>query len=172
MGVGRRWRLAATSPRTPGVATLLSMRSRLAPTQRFTITWAASRISARDGCASLAKLMCGFVRIICAFCGSFASQRASHQTAWIQKACPRQFVRAMNSRNSRVRAEVVKLLAAPHAGDIKRTMSESGFLEPILDGIGYPRRLRHLIAIEAEYLLNGDIILRLAAPVVALPAAR
>jgi poly(A) polymerase len=69
----------------------------------------------------------------------------------------------------RVRAEFLKLLAAPHAGDIARTMSESGFLEPILGGIGYPRRLRHLIAIEAERRLNGDALLRLAALAVALP---
>src|SRR5271170_2242074 len=56
----------------------------------------------------------------------------------------------------RVRAEFLKLLAAPRPGDIAQTMSESGFLEPILGSVGYPRRLSRLIAIEAERGLNGD----------------
>src|SRR3984957_2232967 len=69
----------------------------------------------------------------------------------------------------RVRAEFLKLLAAPRAGEIAQTMSESGFLEPILGGVGYPRRLSRLIAIEAERGLNGDALLRLAALGVAIP---
>jgi poly(A) polymerase len=69
----------------------------------------------------------------------------------------------------RVRAEFLKLLAAPRAGDIAQTMSGSGFLEPILGSVGYPRRLSHLIAIEAERGLNGDALLRLAALAVAIP---
>jgi tRNA nucleotidyltransferase/poly(A) polymerase len=69
----------------------------------------------------------------------------------------------------RVRAEFLKLLAAPRAGDIAQTMSESGFLEPILGSVGYPRRLSRLIAIEAERGPNGDALLRLAALGVAIP---
>ena len=69
----------------------------------------------------------------------------------------------------RVRAEFLKLLAAPRAGDIAQTMSESGFLEPILGSVGYPRRLRRLIAIEAARGPNGDALLRLAALGVAIP---
>jgi poly(A) polymerase len=69
----------------------------------------------------------------------------------------------------RVRTEFLKLLAAPRAGDIAQTMSESGFLEPILGIVGYPRRLSRLIAIEAERGLNGDALLRLAALAVAIP---
>jgi tRNA nucleotidyltransferase/poly(A) polymerase len=69
----------------------------------------------------------------------------------------------------RVRAEFLKLLAAPRAGDIAQTMSESGFLEPILGGLGYPRRLSRLIAIEVDRGLNGDALLRLAALGVAIP---
>ena len=69
----------------------------------------------------------------------------------------------------RVRPEFLKLLAAPRAGNIAQTMSESGFLEPILGGVGYPRRLSRLIAIEAERGLNGDALLRLAALGVAIP---
>ena len=37
----------------------------------------------------------------------------------------------------RVRAELMKLLAAPRASEVVRTMGESGFLEPILGGVGY-----------------------------------
>jgi poly(A) polymerase len=69
----------------------------------------------------------------------------------------------------RVRTEFLKLLAAPRAGDIAQTMSGSGFLEPILGSVGYPRRLSRLIAIEAERGLNGDALLRLAALGVAIP---
>ena len=69
----------------------------------------------------------------------------------------------------RVGAEFLKLLAAPRAGDIAQTMSESGFLEPILGSVGYPRRLSRLIAIEAERGTNCDALLRLAALGVAIP---
>jgi poly(A) polymerase len=69
----------------------------------------------------------------------------------------------------RVRAELLKLLAAPRAGDVAQTMSESGFLEPILGSVGYPKRLSRLIAIEVERGLNGDTLLRLAALGVAIP---
>ena len=48
-------------------------------------------------------------------------------------------------------------------------MAESGFLEPILGGVGYTRRLGRLIAIEAERGLGGDALLRLAALGVAIP---
>ena len=69
----------------------------------------------------------------------------------------------------RVRAEFLKLLAAPRAGDIAQAMSESGFLELILGSVGYPRRLSRLIAIEAERGRSGDTLLRLAALGVVIP---
>ena len=69
----------------------------------------------------------------------------------------------------RVRAELMKLLVAPRAGEVVQTMGESGFLEPILGGVGYPRRLSRLIAIEAERGAGGDALLRLAALGVAIP---
>ena len=50
----------------------------------------------------------------------------------------------------RVRAELLKLLAAPRAGEVVQTMGECGFLEPILGGLAYPGRLSRLIAIEAR----------------------
>ena len=69
----------------------------------------------------------------------------------------------------RVRAELMKLLVAPRASEIVQTMGESGFLEPILGGVGYPRRLSRLIAIEAERGVDGDALLRLGALGVAIP---
>jgi len=63
----------------------------------------------------------------------------------------------------RVRAELLKLLAAPRASEVVAAMGECGFLEPILGGIGYPARLRRLAAIEAARGLRPDPILRLAA---------
>jgi tRNA nucleotidyltransferase/poly(A) polymerase len=69
----------------------------------------------------------------------------------------------------RVRAELMKLLAAPRASEVVQTMGESGFLEPILGGVGYARRLSRLIAIEAERGAGADPLLRLAALAVAIP---
>jgi tRNA nucleotidyltransferase/poly(A) polymerase len=75
----------------------------------------------------------------------------------------------------RMRVELMKLLAAPRASGVVQTMGESGFLEPILGGIGYTKRLSRLIAIEAERghgpdaLLRRVAFLRLAALGVAIP---
>ncbi len=48
-------------------------------------------------------------------------------------------------------------------------MGESGFLEPILGGLAYTRRLGRLIAIEADRGVAGDSLLRLAALGVVIP---
>ncbi len=69
----------------------------------------------------------------------------------------------------RVRAELMKLLPAPRAGEVVQTMGETGFLEPILGGVGYPRRMSRLVAIEAERAHKPDPLLRLAALAVAIP---
>jgi poly(A) polymerase len=69
----------------------------------------------------------------------------------------------------RVRAEVLKLIAARRAGEVVQTMGECGFLEPILGGLAYPGRLNRLIAIEADRGCGPDAILRLAALGVAIP---
>ncbi len=69
----------------------------------------------------------------------------------------------------RVRAELMKLLTAPRASEVVQTMGESGFLEPILGGVGYARRLSRLIAIEAERGHGPDALLRLGALAVAIP---
>jgi poly(A) polymerase len=69
----------------------------------------------------------------------------------------------------RVRAELMKLFAAPRASEVVQTMGECGFLEPILGGVGYTRRLSRLIAIEAERGVDGDAVLRLTALGVAIP---
>jgi poly(A) polymerase len=69
----------------------------------------------------------------------------------------------------RVRAELLKLITARRAGEVVQTMGECGFLEPILGGLAYPRRLSRLIAIEAGRGREPDAILRLAALAVAIP---
>jgi poly(A) polymerase len=69
----------------------------------------------------------------------------------------------------RVRAELMKLLVAPRASNVVQTMGECGFLEPILGGLAYPRRLSRLIAIEAERRRGPDALLRLAALGAAIP---
>ncbi len=69
----------------------------------------------------------------------------------------------------RVRAEFLKLVTARRAGEVIQTMGECGFLEPILGGLAYPRRLSRLIAIEADRGREPDAILRLAALAAAIP---
>jgi poly(A) polymerase len=69
----------------------------------------------------------------------------------------------------RARAELMKLFVAPRASEVVEAMGENGFLEPLLGGVGYTRRLSRLIAIEVERGLGGDAILRLAALGVAIP---
>jgi tRNA nucleotidyltransferase/poly(A) polymerase len=63
----------------------------------------------------------------------------------------------------RVRAELMKLLTAPRASDVVQTMGECGFLEPILGGLAYPRRLSRLVAIETARGHGGDAVVRLVA---------
>jgi poly(A) polymerase len=69
----------------------------------------------------------------------------------------------------RVRAELMKLLAAPRATEVVHVMGESGFLELILGGVGYTRRLSRLVAVGAVRGISGDVILRLAALAVVIP---
>jgi poly(A) polymerase len=69
----------------------------------------------------------------------------------------------------RVRAELMKLLLARRAGEIVGMMGESGFLEPILGGVGHTRRLGRLVAIEAGRGLEADALLRLAAVAAVIP---
>jgi poly(A) polymerase len=69
----------------------------------------------------------------------------------------------------RVRAELMKLVVAPRASGVVQAMGETGFLEPILGGVGYTRRLSRLIAIEAERSAGSDTLLRLAALAVIIP---
>lgn len=63
----------------------------------------------------------------------------------------------------RVRAEWLKLLVAPHAGEVVRIMGECGFLGPLFGGLAYPARLGRLIAIEDARGAGRDGVLRLAA---------
>ncbi len=68
----------------------------------------------------------------------------------------------------RVRAEVLKLLVAPHAGEVVRVMGEHGILSELL-GFAAPQRLERAIAIEACGGLEPDAVLRLAGLSVVMP---
>jgi poly(A) polymerase len=65
----------------------------------------------------------------------------------------------------RVRAELLKLLAARRAGDVTQEMAEAGLLDPLLALAPNPGRLRRLIA----YWPDADVMLRLAALCIYLP---
>jgi tRNA nucleotidyltransferase/poly(A) polymerase len=63
----------------------------------------------------------------------------------------------------RVRAELMKLLAAPRAGAVTTAVCEAGLLGPLLAGHIDPARLSRLAAIEASRGEPADPLLRLAA---------
>ncbi len=62
----------------------------------------------------------------------------------------------------RVRAETLKLVVAPHAGRVVRTMGESGILEQTV-GFAWTARFNRAIAIESARGATPDALLRLAA---------
>jgi len=68
----------------------------------------------------------------------------------------------------RVRAELLKLLVAPRAGEVVTILCEAALLAPLLGGVENPVRLRGLIAIEAARKEPPDALLRLAALAVAI----
>lgn len=63
----------------------------------------------------------------------------------------------------RVRAELLKLLKAPRAGDVAAQCAQAGLLGPLIAGAVYPDRLQRLIAVEAARAAAPDPLLRLAA---------
>jgi tRNA nucleotidyltransferase/poly(A) polymerase len=63
----------------------------------------------------------------------------------------------------RVRAELLKLLAAPRAGEVVAAASEAGLLAPLLAGQSDAGRLGRVAAIEAQRGERPDALLRLAA---------
>jgi tRNA nucleotidyltransferase/poly(A) polymerase len=62
----------------------------------------------------------------------------------------------------RVRAEALKLLVTPHAGEVVRVMGERGILDGLV-GFADPGRLERLAAIETDAGSEPDGLLRLAA---------
>ncbi|MGD0763124.1 MAG: CCA tRNA nucleotidyltransferase [Roseiarcus sp.] len=63
----------------------------------------------------------------------------------------------------RVRAELLKLLAAPRAGEVVAAACEAGLLAPLLAGQSDAARLGRVAAIEAQRRERPDALLRLAA---------
>jgi poly(A) polymerase len=58
---------------------------------------------------------------------------------------------------------LLKLLAAPRAGEVVAILCESALLAPLLGGVDNPARLRGWIALEAARAEPPDALLRLAA---------
>ena len=63
----------------------------------------------------------------------------------------------------RVRAELLKLLAARHAVNAMDIMSGAGILHMLLAGVGNSARLQRLVSLEAERGQSPDAVLRLCA---------
>ena len=63
----------------------------------------------------------------------------------------------------RVRAELLKLLVAPRAGEVATRVCETGLLQEPLAGTADPARLQRLIALETARGERPDAVLRLAA---------
>jgi poly(A) polymerase len=68
----------------------------------------------------------------------------------------------------RVRAEMLKLVVAPHAGPVLQTMAESGILDPAL-GFARTGRFNRAVAIERARGARADALLRLAALAALIP---
>jgi poly(A) polymerase len=68
----------------------------------------------------------------------------------------------------RVRAEMLKLVVAPHAGPVLQTMGESGILDPAL-GFARTGRFKRAVAIESARGARADALLRLAALAALVP---
>ena len=78
-------------------------------------------------------------------------------------ACLRERARLDRLSRERIRQELLKLLAAPHAVPVAATMAESGFLDRLLAGVPHVAPLRHMAEIEAALGQRADPLLRLAA---------
>jgi poly(A) polymerase len=63
----------------------------------------------------------------------------------------------------RVRMEVLKLLAAPHAVPTLAVMTETGLLEMVLGGVPLLASLSNMIKLEAALALTPDVVRRLGA---------
>jgi poly(A) polymerase len=63
----------------------------------------------------------------------------------------------------RLRAELMKLLKAPRAGEVVAQCCEAGLIGPLIGGVANPLRLKRLIALEAARAMASDPLLRLGA---------
>ena len=100
-----------------------------------TSPWAASASSATPRRAS-ARTSSDFA-VLPLFCDLEAARLIARD--WTKHSLARRHGRLSRER---VRAKVLKLIVAPHAADVVRTMGECGFLEPLLGGMGYPEGSR------------------------------
>jgi len=69
----------------------------------------------------------------------------------------------------RVRAELMKILIAPHMENVVSIMSGIGILGPLLGGVAYAARLQRFCALETAHGTAPDAVLRLGALAVKIP---
>ena len=69
----------------------------------------------------------------------------------------------------RVRAELMKILIAPHMENVVSVMSGIGILGPLLGGVAYAARLQRFCALEPAHGTAPDAVLRLGALAVKIP---
>ena len=123
-----------------------------ARTARCTILSAASTTLRPGACGSSATPTPASARTICGSCVSFASPPGSARARSTRKASSaaiRNRLALAGLSRERVRAETLKLLVAPHAGAVLRTMGESGILEQTV-GFAWTARFNSAIAIEVR----------------------
>ena len=156
----------ATSGPTRNGATSPSMRSRSAPTGRCTTTSADWRISRRIASSSSASRRRASARTTCASCASSASTPPTGKARSIRPASRRRSRSAsglaMLSRE-RVRAELLKLVAARRAVEVVHALADSGFAQRFLGGVVELGRFARAVGFEHEEGGHPDPVHRLAA---------
>ena len=103
-----------------------------------------------------------YLRILRFFRFSARFRRRSARSGRIGRARSAHRFELSRLSRERVRAEVLKLLVAPHAGEVVRVMGERGILAALF-GFADPGRLERAVAIETGDGSTPDALLRLAA---------
>ena len=132
-----RWRSGAISPPTRCGAISPSTRCRSERMGAFTTSSAGSTISPPAACASSARQGAGCARTSCASCGSSGSPRPTRRGRSMRQGLRRALPSApglAGLSRERVRAELLKLLAAPRAGEVVGEAAEVGLLFDALGG--------------------------------------
>ncbi len=109
-----------------------------------------------------ARIKEDFLRILRFFRFNAEMGQAEFDSASLQ-ACGRQRAGMASLSADRVRGELFRLLMAPQAIPVIRTMSDHGHLVPILGGVTYAMRYERLVARDAVLSTEPNSLLRLGA---------